>query len=185
MAGAGASFQPLDDSPDAQTFVVKNVQPSQTLAFTISGNGALPRDTPQGQDSQNQSAAPATGPATDTRPGIGLGAPIDTPDPLDKYKWWLLSGLGLILVIGAAFLLRSKPAPPSEFGGPESASQSTRPAVTSQSTWLAALKDQLFMLETERIEGTLTETDYLEQKAAFETIIKRALTEEASSIPPK
>ncbi|MGA9717213.1 MAG: hypothetical protein WBQ79_02950, partial [Acidobacteriaceae bacterium] len=28
------------------------------------------------------------------------------PDPLNKYKWWILSGVGLLLVIAAAFFLR-------------------------------------------------------------------------------
>ena len=41
--------------------------------------------------------------------GIGLGNPIDTPDPLNKYKWWILSGVGLVLVIAAAFFLRRSP----------------------------------------------------------------------------
>ncbi len=147
-ATARSSFQPLDDTTDAQTFLAKNVQPSQTVGFTISGNGSLPRDAPEGQQDQGQltSSASAAGPVTDTRPGIGLGAPIDTPDPLDKYKWWLLSGLGVIFVIAAAFFLRSKGTTPTVTAESEIASPSTRQAAASQTTWLGALKDQLFLL---------------------------------------
>ncbi len=58
-------------------------------------------------------ASPEPLPAADNRPGGGLGNPIDTPDPLNKYKWWILSGVGLLLVIGAAFFLR-RPAQQAE-----------------------------------------------------------------------
>jgi hypothetical protein len=179
-AGTGTSFQPLNDDTNAQTFLTKNVQPSRALAFTVSGNGALPRDAPQGQENQAQPAASTAGPATDTRPGIGLGAPIDAPDPLSKYKWWILTGFALIFATAAAFFMRSRATPLPEVADAEIASPSPRPAVASQTVWLDALKEELFLLETERIEGKLIETDYREQKAAFETVLRRALIRHAS-----
>jgi hypothetical protein len=97
-------YQTINDDINAQTFVAKNVSPTQALGFSISGSGALPRDVQTTQAANGQpGAAPA---AEDNRPGGGLGNPIDTPDPLNKYKWWILSGVGLLLVIGAAFFLR-------------------------------------------------------------------------------
>ncbi len=33
----------------------------------------------------------------------------------------------------------------------------------------------MFLLETERIQGKISEDDYLEQKTAFETMMRRAL----------
>lgn len=96
-------YQPINDDINAQTFVAKGVSPSQALGFSVSGSGALPRDVQTAQTTQpgNPQAA-----ADDTRPGGGLGNPIDTPDPLHKYKWWILSGVGLLLAIAAAFFLR-------------------------------------------------------------------------------
>ena len=38
-----------------------------------------------------------------------------------------------------------------------------------------ALKEELFALESERIAGTLPADEYAEQKAALETVLKRAL----------
>jgi hypothetical protein len=102
-------YQPINDDINAQTFVAKNVSPAQALGFSVSGSGALPRDVQtaqagNGQPGTGQPGAPAI--ANDGRPGGGLGNPIDTPDPLSKYKWWILSGAGLVLVIAAAFFLR-------------------------------------------------------------------------------
>ncbi|MEI9977585.1 MAG: carboxypeptidase regulatory-like domain-containing protein [Edaphobacter sp.] len=180
VAGAGTSFQPLNDDANAQTFLTKNVQPSLAIAFTVSGNGSLPRGARQGQDNQPQTGAAATGSAADTRPGIGLGAPIDTPDPLDKYKWWLLSGFALVFVIAVALFLRSRTSPsPAVIGGVPFVSPPS--AVTTHSAWLTALRDGLFVLETDRLKGNLTETEYREQKAAFETLLRRALNRYSSS----
>jgi hypothetical protein len=50
----------------------------------------------------------------------------------------------------------------------------TNPAA-SASALLAALKEELFALETERLEGKLTEADYTQLKGAFEVVLRRAL----------
>jgi hypothetical protein len=101
---ASTRYQPINDDINAQTFVAKNVSPAQALGFSVSGSGALPRDVQTAQSANGQPGAPAS--TDDNRPGGGLGNPIDTPDPLSKYKWWILSGVGLVLVIAAAFFLR-------------------------------------------------------------------------------
>jgi hypothetical protein len=194
----GAPFQSTDIDAGSQTFLAKNLQPSQPLSFTVSGEGVMPRDTQQqGGDSApagaqgNGPAAGAGAPASaegDTRPGIGLGAPIDTPDPLQKYKWWILSGLALVLVIAAAFFLRGKPTPAAAEAVPPSPLVPTpRPGGPvpagsngySRDSLMAALKDELFSLETERLEGKLPEAEYLELKSALEMVLRRALARQS------
>jgi hypothetical protein len=54
--------------------------------------------------------------ASSNQPGGGIGVPINTPDPLSKYKWWILGGLTLLLVAAAIYLLRSRA--PAADGGP-------------------------------------------------------------------
>jgi len=182
-----APFQPADVDTSAQTYLAKNVQPSQTLAFTVSGTGAMPRDAEQGADASGSdgSGGQTASAAGDDRPGGGLGNPIDTPDPLQKYKYWILSGLALLLVIAAGFFLRAKPvevvagaAPPM----PSPLIPTPFPAMPSSDSGslLAALKDELFTLETERLEGKLSEPEYAEQKAALEQVLKRALSRKKS-----
>jgi hypothetical protein len=196
----GSEFQSADVQPGSQTFLAKNVLPSQKLSFTVSGEGVMPRDSQQqagGQDSaapgapDAQAGAPAS-PEADTRPGIGLGAPIDTPDPLQKYKWWILSGLALVLVIAAAFFLRGKPASAVEAAAAPTSSPLVRtPEVAaalpfgsgdSRGPLLAALKEELFALETERLEGKLSEAEYLELKSAFEVVLRRALARQTTTV---
>jgi hypothetical protein len=132
----GKDFQPLGadaSGPGTQTYLATNVKPDTPLAFTISGTGSMPREqqNPQGGAQGMGQAAPGMGMGADqgapagqpgaqpsdqdqtpqSGPGGGVAGavPIGTPDPLQKYKWYLFSGLGLALVIAAAFMLRSRP----------------------------------------------------------------------------
>jgi hypothetical protein len=178
FAGAGSvAFQPINDgTTTAQTFLARNVSPSQVMAFTVSGTGSMPREQ-QGQSDQNQSGEASA--ANDTRPGGGLGNPIDTPDPLNKYKWWILSGLALILAVAAAFLLRSKPEATSSPAPEANTTPLAAAPAGGQADLLATLKEELFTLETERLEGKLSEAEYAEQKAALEMVLKRALSRQS------
>ena len=116
----------------------------------------MPRDTQATDNQENNGAAAAdTGgnaAANDTRPGGGLGVPIDTPDPLDKYKWWILGAITLVFAVGAGFLLR-QPADASatEAAAAVSGVQATVPG----GGLLGALKDELFSLETDHLQGKL------------------------------
>ena len=181
-AGAGSVFQSVPEDPSIQTFVARNAVPGKALEFTVSGSGSIPREAqgaPAGQqpasgmgaqDSGGQEASAGPG----TQPGGGIGNPINTPDPLSKYKWWILGGLALLLAAAAAFLLR-KPAPAVAFdAGAGTAQAFASPAVKSAAL-LNALKEELFALESEKIAGTLAPAEYAELKAALETVLKRAL----------
>ena len=112
----GADFQSVQDDPKVLTNITKNVHPGQAIAFTVSGEGQMPRDQQQRPGMSPQAmmgAGGGGGGASDTStpgngPGGGIGNPIGTPDPLTKYKWWILGGLTLLLVIGAIYLLRNR-----------------------------------------------------------------------------
>jgi len=164
----GVSFESLNETPGALTFLARNATPSRPFAFTVSGSGAMPRET-QTADSQNNdssgSAANANAQATDTRPGGGLGVPIDTPDPLAKYKWFIIGALTLVFAVGAGFMLRR----------PADGSVTAAVAVPSAGGVLAALKDELFALETDHLQGRLSDSEYEQQKQALELVLRRAL----------
>jgi hypothetical protein len=182
-AGAGAAFQSVPEDPAVQTYVARNLVPGKPIEFTVSGNGSIPREG-QGAPAGPQAAAmgapdsgaPDAG-ATDSKPGGGIGAPIGTPDPLSKYKWWILGGLALLLAAAAAFLLR-KPTGASAVGASDAAAGSySAPGspATKQAALLNALKEELFALESEKIAGTLAPDEYAEVKAALDLLLRRAL----------
>ncbi len=193
-AGASAPYTAINDDVNAQTLVARNVSPSQPLGFTLSGEGQLPRDTQASQGGGSGDAASggaadggaaqpdgnSPSAATDTRPGGGLGTPIDTPDPLSKYKWWILGGLALVLAAGAGFML-SRPAGQVAVPAEGSAEGVARTSAGRPAGVLDALKDEMFALETERLSGKLSDAEYAQQKAALETVLKRALNRSAAS----
>jgi hypothetical protein len=181
--GPSAPYTPVTEETTAQTYVARTVQPSQALDFTVSGTGQMPRDTgapaaagegaPAGADAPAQGAArgAAGTTASDTRPGGGLGVPLDpegTNDPWAKYKWWILGGLGLVMAVGAGVMLKGGPA---QTVAPVGAG----PVATGPDSLLAAMKEELFALETDKLQGRLTESEYVEQKTALEVVLRRAL----------
>ncbi|NYF89814.1 carboxypeptidase regulatory-like domain-containing protein [Tunturiibacter empetritectus] len=184
--GPSAPYAPVTEETTAQTYVARNVAPSQALDFTISGTGQMPRDTGaaatagEGGEPADASAQTGAGGATspaasDTRPGGGLGTPLDpegTNDPWAKYKWWILGGLGLVLAVGAGVMLKNGPA--AAVGAPAEVAGGSGSLGTPDSL-LAAMKEELFSLETDKLQGKLTESEYVEQKAALEVVLRRAL----------
>ncbi|WP_174240859.1 carboxypeptidase regulatory-like domain-containing protein [Granulicella sp. S190] len=175
-SGPSAPYTPVTEETTAQTYVARGVSPSQALDFTVSGIGQMPRDTsaaatpgeggPANADAAAQTDAGSTA-ANDKRPGGGLGTPLDpegTNDPWAKYKGWILGGLGLVLAVGAGAMLKNGPVPTSNAAG------------TGSDTVLAVMKEELFVLETDKLQGRLTENEYVEQKAALEVVLRRALT---------
>ena len=101
-AAPGTAYQvaPFPGQPDANVEVASNMKVGQPMAFKLSGEGALaaPADE-QGQQGESPSAAP-----NENRPGGGLGPPIDAPDPLQKYRWWILGGFAAVLVVGGVYV---------------------------------------------------------------------------------
>jgi hypothetical protein len=47
--------------------------------------------------------------------------------------------------------------------------------LTGPAALLTSLKEELFAVETDRLEGRLSDAEYSEQKAALEVVLKRAL----------
>ena len=174
-ANAGSNFQSSPQDPAFQTFVARNALPGKALEFTVSGSGSLPRDDQSAQGSQEAASGMGAqeggqqASAVGAQPGGGIGNPINTPDPLSKYKGWILGGLALLMVVTAAFLLR-KPAAVAAFDAGVA-----QPPAAKSAALLNVLKEELFALESEKIAGTLAPDEYAKLKAALDTVLKRAL----------
>ena len=181
--GASTPYSPVTEELGAQTYVARNVQPSMPLDFTVSGAGQLPRETQTGDAGQggptSANAGPAAGTAaTDTRPGGGLGVPVDpndTHDPWSKYKWFIIAGLALIFAAGAGLLLRAPGTPAAGLPTHFNAATSSSAAPTRSGGLLQVLKDESFAIETDRLEGRLNDSQYAELKSAMDVVLRRAL----------
>src|SRR5205823_14183014 len=151
-AGAGTTFQSIKDprQSDALVQVASNTRVGQALAFTISGAGLLADESEQANAGQ---AAGGQAAGRDSRPGGGLGPPIDAPDPLDKYRWYILGGFAFVLAAGAIYITsRSRDAIVPDFGSdlqlPGCTLPKQKPSGRSE-VLLEALKDEMFQLEVE------------------------------------
>ena len=181
VAGSGASFRSVQQDPGIQTWLLKNALAGNAVEFTISGTGSMPREAQGAPQGSGQDAGAAAG-----GPGGGIGVPINTPDPLSKYKWWILGGLALLLSAGAAFMLRKpteagvvpasmQPGAQATFAPQPGAYQAVGTTAGKNSPLLNALKEELFALESEKISGKITAEEYAQVKGALEIVLKRAL----------
>jgi hypothetical protein len=185
--GAGTPYSPVNDEVDAQTYVARSVATGQPMSFELGGKGELPRDSQNpaaGQADGGQAQGAAQGgsvAATDnTAPGKGLDNPLDpngNREPLSKYKWWILAGFALLLAAAAGVLLRKPTGTAVVAAGAPVAPVPAyaAPVAGGQNQLLQTLKEEMFALETDRLQGRISETEYAEQKAALELILRRAL----------
>ena len=212
-AGQGAHFESMNDpqQTDATVQVASLTKPGDPLSFKISGTGVLASNTaPEG--STNGGAMGGQSGGQQSGPGGGLGPPSDAPDPLQKYRWWIIGGFVLALAGGAYYVTtRQKaaftPSGETEYEPPEPArsritSSIPRPAPTppveSQRTsantatavasparpsmLLEALKEELFELELEHKQGKITQQEYEKAKAALDGTLERAIKREAQKV---
>ena len=188
-AGQGTAFQAMNDprQSDAIVQVASNTSVGQPLAFAISGTGMLAE---AGDDSQG-SPTPAGGGAVvgrDSRPGGGLGPPIDAPDPLEKYRWYILGGFAIVLTAGGIYIAgRSKTAGVPDFAPSDvevvPAPRVIQPKTTDRSSMLLeALKEEIFQLEVEHKQGRISQQEYEKAKAALDQTLERAVKRGAAKV---
>ena len=191
---AGYKLINYPNEPEASVQVASNFRPGQNLAFKVSGEGTLTDPQEAGGGAQGETAS---APPSGNRPGGGLGPPIDAPDPLQKYRWPILGGLGALLVFGAVFVAarqqsagRAGRGRPTTIEDSESdyeflaapASRLSPSAPTrrsSTSMLLEGLKEELFQLEVEHKQGQISQQEYEKTKAALDQTLQHALKREA------
>jgi hypothetical protein len=191
-----SSFQSMQDpnQGDSNVEVAQQTKPGQPLAFTLQGSGTItesPGETASGAAQQQEQQQPQ---GRDNRPGGGLGAPIDAPDPLKKYQLWILAGFAVLLAIGGWVVTKRQPATSAagisaaRLGGASSdygaairptATPATSSPAAKSSMILEALKEELFQLEVEKKQGKITPADYEKAKAALDQTLERALKRQA------
>lgn len=172
---SAASFQPMGEEQGADVRVATGIKQEQNLGFSISGTGLIQEAQEAGAEAQSSGGGVARG-----RPGGGLGAPEETPDPLHQYRWYILGGLGAALALGAFYVVTRPPAatvaaaPSADFQVPADAAQRPPQSTASSAELLDALKEELFQLKVDRHQGRISQEEYEKSKAALDHTIARA-----------
>ena len=194
-ANASAGFKLINypQEPDAAVQVASNTTPGENLAFKVSGQGTLQETQGGGAQGSNQ----AQSAQANNRPGGGLGPPIDAPDPLQKYRWWILGGFAGLLLIGGVYVASRQQSAARSIARQRSAStasvleeddyaaaeilssQPVRASARPSSMLMEGIKEELFQLEVERKRGEITQAEYEQAKSALDQTLERALKREA------
>ncbi len=179
---SSAPFQQMTENDGSTVHVATSVLPGKEPAFRVSGTGAFEPEAAAAAQAEN-------------RPGGGLGPPSESPDPLRQYRWYILGGLGVALAVGAFFLRQRPGATRVQVAGfdahvarqlsatldvrgaepPSAAASLPSPPPDRRQVLLDALKDELFALETERLEGRIPQEEYQQAKSALDLTLTRAL----------
>jgi hypothetical protein len=212
-AGPGAHFDSMNDpqQADAIVQVAAETKPGQPLSFKITGTGMLASNTAPEGSTNGGAMGGGQGQQGNSRigdgPGGGIGPPIDAPDPLQKYRWWIIGGFVLALFGGAYYVNTRQrvgfaggsngtgaevempePEPvPAARAYRATAPPVSRPAAIPATTparpsmLLEALKEELFQLEVEHKQGKITQQEYEKAKAALDGTLERAIKREAQN----
>jgi len=182
FSSSGENFAQAVDESGMTVFVAKSISPGQQLKFALAGEGTAPRDA----DGGSMGGSERTPAGKLDAPEGGLGTPIPAPDPLDKARWFIL-GLVVVGLPGAVWMMKRKPvaaalSPGSSYSYlPASASGSTQseskpgPGLTPTGSMLDALKDELFQLERERLQGKISQPEYETAKRGLDTLLRRQM----------
>ena len=149
-------------------FIAKNVTPKQKVAFAISGKGEMPRE-------QEQASAPNSNGrrGEPSGPGGGMGVPNERPDPLHSGQWLFLGVLSLFLAAGGVFVYTSN----------QNVAATAGPAVPQDRSTLLmeAMKEEVFQLESDRLQGKINPQDYQTAKAALDKTLQRAVQRQSKA----
>ena len=173
------SFGRANDESGMTVFVAKSVAAGKELSFSISGQGTMPPEDQLARSTaqQQESASPGT-PAAPARPA----------DPLRGSLWYIIAifvvvvaGLGywLFRLQGGRAYATSDGTQSSTHRQASSRAQQAS-AVASQSgsgdsTVLDAIKEELFELETDLLQGKISQQDYASAKAGLEALMRRRM----------
>jgi hypothetical protein len=193
-AANGAEFKAMNDPnrPDANVEVASATAANQTLAFKVSGTGTL-------QAQVEPRAVQGVGSSTEGASRPDGGTSLDTSDPIQKYRWYIIGAFAGLLLIGATYVgsrqygLRSgnrakfQPVEPQESESQNNAEAefgfeatsliptSQKPAMLRPSGLLETLKEEIFRLEVEHKQGEISLEEYQKTKTALDRMLGRAL----------
>ncbi|HSK43472.1 MAG TPA: hypothetical protein VLA83_06245, partial [Candidatus Binatia bacterium] len=171
FTGVSPGFAQDNDEAGLNVYFVKNALPNQPVKFSVSGEGLI------------SNAAAGGGGESQPTGGSG-GAPIPSSSGGTREALWFIVGALVILIGGGGFVMWRKsaaaraaaqdPKPPraASKARVQAQSQSAKPP---QGDMLDVLKDELFQLETDRLNGKISQEEYEKSKAGLDTLFRRQM----------
>jgi hypothetical protein len=168
--GTSGSFAQDVDEAGLAVFFAKNVPANQEVKFSVSGEGLIPTEPPAG----GNPGQPA---------GESGGTPIPSSSGGTREALWFIVGALVILIGGGAFVMWRKSAaaraaaqdPKAAKAASKARVQAQSQAAKPQSDMLDVLKDELFQLETDRVNGKISQEEYEKSKAGLDTLFRRQM----------
>jgi hypothetical protein len=173
FTSADETFQPAAEEGGMNVFVAKSLPSGKQVKVSMAGEGVAPNNP---QEAGGAGTNPPPG------PGGGLGAPNGNPDPLSGARWYIIAAMALALVGGTVWLLRRSRIGRSEneidgSSEPKAAPAPSRAAKAKTNPqpggMLDAIKDELFQLESDRLQGTVSQEEYEDAKRGLESLLRR------------
>lgn len=169
FTGLSRSFSQDADEAGLAVFYVKNVAAHEQVKFTVAGEGVAPREAQGGEAAP---VAPANAPPLS-----------DTDKAKSGAFWYILAGIIVVVAAGAVWLWRRSAMPLQEQSSPITVKRQTRSRRaeaspkqdSSQGSMLDVLKNELFQLEQDRLDGKISTEEYGKSKAGLDALIRRQL----------
>jgi hypothetical protein len=168
FTGLSGGFAQDVDEAGLAVFFAKNVPANQEVKFSVSGEGLIPNEVPGANAGQSS--------------GETGGATIPNPAGGTSGAWWFLGGAIVILICGGAFVLWRKRGGAKAASNPKAAksvskarAQAQSQSVKPQGDMLDVLKDELFQLETDLVNGKISQEEYEKSKAGLDTLFRRQM----------
>jgi hypothetical protein len=168
FTGVSSGFAQDRDEGALAVFFAKNLPANQEVKFSVSGEGLIPNEA-QGSGNPGPPA------------GESSGSPIPNSSGDTRGALWFIVGALVILIGGGAFFMWRKgalakaAAQDPKANKAVSKAKAQAQAAKPQDDMLAVLKDELFQLETDRVNGKISQEDYEKSKAGLDTLFRRQM----------
>jgi hypothetical protein len=169
FTGISPGFAQDSDEAGLAVFFAKNVAANQPMKFSVTGEGLIPHDVPGAGEGQLSGA----GNAGATQSGSAGANTVS----------WLIVGATALLIGGGALVLWSRTSARKVASNSSSARTAAKPRAQAQAQpfkpaqgdMLEVLKDELFQLETDRLNGKVSQEEYEKTKAGLDTLLRRQM----------
>jgi len=168
--GISRTFSQDSDEAGLAVFYIKDAPAHEQVRFSVAGEGLAPREAQSG--GEPAPSAPVS------------ASPSTTSSQHSNAFWYVLAGIIVIVVGGGYWLWRWSSSASRDQGRSTSAAKhkaakarrtAPEPAINSQETMLDTLKDELFQLEQDRLDGKVSTEEYEKSKVGLDALIRRQL----------